>query len=183
MDDAMRSALRVAETALRGAGATVANLRLPPRFGELDACFRIINGWETSIALAAEIRDQGRDFNAFNRSKLDFIASLSIDRYKAALEELRAAQFEMDRLMAPHDILVAPSAPGEALPYSVEVVPDECAKLWSLLQMPAINIPLTIGPDRLPLGLQLIGKRNNDDGLLATARWIDRRLRNSLTAP
>jgi len=33
-------------------------------------------------------------------------------------------------------------------------------------------MPLMHGPDGLPLGVQLVGRRNDDPRLLRTARWV-----------
>ena len=38
--------------------------------------------------------------------------------------------------------------------------------------MPALCLPLMHGPDGLPLGVQLVGRRNDDARLLRTARWM-----------
>jgi Asp-tRNA(Asn)/Glu-tRNA(Gln) amidotransferase A subunit family amidase len=38
--------------------------------------------------------------------------------------------------------------------------------------MPALSLPLMHGPDGLPLGVQLVGRRHDDARLLRTARWL-----------
>ena len=38
--------------------------------------------------------------------------------------------------------------------------------------MPALNLPLMRGGNGLPLGAQLVGRRNGDARLLRTARWL-----------
>ena len=48
--------------------------------------------------------------------------------------------------------------------------------LWTLLGMPALSLPLMQGADGLPLGVQLVGRRNFDARLLRTARWLAGRL-------
>jgi Asp-tRNA(Asn)/Glu-tRNA(Gln) amidotransferase A subunit family amidase len=44
--------------------------------------------------------------------------------------------------------------------------------LWTLLGMPALSLPLLQGENGLPLGVQLVGRRNYDARLLRTARWL-----------
>ena len=39
--------------------------------------------------------------------------------------------------------------------------------------MPALSLPLMHGPDGLPLGVQLVGRRHDDARLLRTARWLE----------
>ena len=38
--------------------------------------------------------------------------------------------------------------------------------------MPAINLPLMQGANGLPIGVQLVGRRDSDARLLRTARWL-----------
>jgi Asp-tRNA(Asn)/Glu-tRNA(Gln) amidotransferase A subunit family amidase len=38
--------------------------------------------------------------------------------------------------------------------------------------MPALNLPLMRGENGLPLGIQLVGARQDDARLLRTARWL-----------
>ena len=44
--------------------------------------------------------------------------------------------------------------------------------LWTLLGMPAVSLPLMRGQNGLPLGVQLVGRRDFDARLLRTARWL-----------
>jgi Asp-tRNA(Asn)/Glu-tRNA(Gln) amidotransferase A subunit family amidase len=44
--------------------------------------------------------------------------------------------------------------------------------MWTLLQLLAVALPLGTGPKGWPLGVQLIGRRNGDERLLAVAQWI-----------
>ena len=47
---------------------------------------------------------------------------------------------------------------------------------WTLLGTPAVTLPLLEGPNGLPIGVQLIGRRGNDARLLRTARWLAARV-------
>ncbi len=42
--------------------------------------------------------------------------------------------------------------------------------------MPAITLPLMQGANGLPLGVQLVAKRDADARLLQTAEWLTRRI-------
>jgi amidase len=44
--------------------------------------------------------------------------------------------------------------------------------IWTALHTPAITLPTHRGPNDLPVGIQLVAQRYDDDRLLATARWI-----------
>jgi Asp-tRNA(Asn)/Glu-tRNA(Gln) amidotransferase A subunit family amidase len=42
------------------------------------------------------------------------------------------------------------------------------------MHVPAVTLPVFKGPNGLPIGAQLVGKRNGDRALFAAARWVHR---------
>jgi len=46
---------------------------------------------------------------------------------------------------------------------------------WTFLGVPAITLPIALGPVGLPLGAQLIGAAQHDERLLAVAEWVEAR--------
>jgi Asp-tRNA(Asn)/Glu-tRNA(Gln) amidotransferase A subunit family amidase len=40
--------------------------------------------------------------------------------------------------------------------------------------VPAVTLPLLAGPNGLPVGVQVVGRRGEDARLLRTARWLAR---------
>ena len=40
------------------------------------------------------------------------------------------------------------------------------------MHVPTIALPAGTGPNGLPVGIQLVGRRFEDDRLLAAARWV-----------
>jgi len=70
------------------------------------------------------------------------------------------------------DAIVTPAAPGTA-PKGLESTGDPAfCTLWTLCGMPALSLPLMQGGNGLPLGVQLVGRRDGDARLLRTARWL-----------
>ncbi len=71
---------------------------------------------------------------------------------------------------------MTPAAPGEA-PAGLDSTGSAAFNvLWSFLGVPAVTLPLLTGANGMPVGVQLIGPRNNDGRLLRTARWLVRNL-------
>ncbi len=70
------------------------------------------------------------------------------------------------------DILVTPAAPGQA-PAGLEWTGDPAFNfLWTSLHVPCVTVPAGTGPDGLPLGIQMVGRRNEDRAALAWAEWV-----------
>ena len=90
---------------------------------------------------------------------------------------LRAAlRAQLLKVMQGYDAIITPPATGEA-PEGLAATgsPAFCA-IWSLLGVPAINIPVALGAKGLPLGLQIVGGYRDDQKMLSVARWCEARL-------
>jgi Asp-tRNA(Asn)/Glu-tRNA(Gln) amidotransferase A subunit family amidase len=102
---------------------------------------------------------------------------------KLSLDEFRAAWREADRMRASandwaggFDAILCLPAPGQA-PKTLNETGDAIFNgLWTLLHMPCLTMPAGEGPDGLPVGIQLVGKRHTDARLLDIGLWVERHL-------
>ena len=102
---------------------------------------------------------------------------------KLTLDEFRAAWREADRMRAAandwaggFDAILTLPGPGQA-PKTLASTGDAIFNgLWTLLQMPCLTMPAGEGPDGLPVGIQLVGKRHADARLLDIGLWVESRL-------
>ncbi len=98
--------------------------------------------------------------------------------YLAALDWREPLYAGLEELFERYDAIVTPAAAGEA-PASLETTGSAAfCTLWSLLGVPAVTLPLLTGTRGLPIGVQLVGRRNDDARLLRTARWLVNSLAN-----
>ncbi|HZT61672.1 MAG TPA: amidase family protein, partial [Burkholderiales bacterium] len=83
----------------------------------------------------------------------------------------------LHELLEGYDVLLAPSASGEA-PLGLGATGDaSMCVIWTTAHVPAVTLPLFTGPAGLPVGAQLVARRNHDRALLEAARWVLRHLR------
>jgi Asp-tRNA(Asn)/Glu-tRNA(Gln) amidotransferase A subunit family amidase len=102
---------------------------------------------------------------------------------KLTLDEFRTAWREADRMRAAardwaggFDAILTLPAPGQA-PKTLASTGDAIFNgLWTLLHMPCLTMPAGQGPDGLPVGIQLVGKRHADARLLDIGLWVESRL-------
>jgi Asp-tRNA(Asn)/Glu-tRNA(Gln) amidotransferase A subunit family amidase len=81
-----------------------------------------------------------------------------------------------DLFMERYDAIITPAAPGSA-PRGLGSTGDPAfCSLWSWCGMPAVSLPLLHDSGGLPMGVQLVGRRNFDARLLRTARWLVEKL-------
>jgi len=93
--------------------------------------------------------------------------------YQRALRCLPDVVDSFDELfMDRYDAILTPAALGTA-PKGLGATGDPvfCTP-WTLFGMPAITLPLLKGENGLPLGVQLVGRREFDARLMRTARWL-----------
>jgi amidase len=102
--------------------------------------------------------------------------ALPLTAYIEAIETAEAFRRNLDDIFTEVDVLLAPSAPGEA-PRGLDSTGDaRFNAIWTLAWTPCVTLPAGNGRSGLPLGIQLIGKRFRDEALLDAAAWVEARL-------
>ena len=92
--------------------------------------------------------------------------------YRAALQLAETCRAALPAVFAAHDVLLAPSAAGEA-PAGLGATGNPLFnRMWTLLHTPVISLPGLTGPQGLPVGVQAVGPLGGDDHLLAVAAWM-----------
>jgi Asp-tRNA(Asn)/Glu-tRNA(Gln) amidotransferase A subunit family amidase len=92
--------------------------------------------------------------------------------YLAALKRIRVFNAGLAEIFNYYDAILTPATAGVA-PKSLETTgnPAFCS-LWTLTGLPAVSLPILEGEGRMPLGVQLVGPRDDDARLLRTANWL-----------
>jgi Asp-tRNA(Asn)/Glu-tRNA(Gln) amidotransferase A subunit family amidase len=135
----------------------------------LDNLHATVMRYELRQELATEFLQHRDQLSPLLKSYLEGPPIARAD-YLAALED--RDRFDIERMFAGADVLLTPAAPGEAVEYGTTGDP-RFNRLATLLGLPAISLPFGRGPKGLPLGVQLIARRNQDDVLLAAARQLE----------
>jgi Asp-tRNA(Asn)/Glu-tRNA(Gln) amidotransferase A subunit family amidase len=110
---------------------------------------------------------------------------LDVNQYQAALNRQRQIAGAMERLfLSGYDAVLDLATGGSALEGLDTVDRPDHSLIWTLCGLPAVSMPVASGPEGLPLGLQLVGRRYNDLLLLELLDWLrDRRLVPARTCP
>jgi amidase len=92
--------------------------------------------------------------------------------YVEAFRRLDQCRALLGSIFEKVDVLLVPCVLGEA-PKGLEFTGDPSMQaIWTALHTPSITLPTHRGPNNLPVGIQLVGQRYEDDHLLAAARWV-----------
>ena len=82
----------------------------------------------------------------------------------------------LDGIFSDVDLLLTPSAAGEAPEGLGSTGDPSFNSIWTLAWTPCVTLPAGTGPKGLPLGIQLVGPRFRDEATIDTAAWVEARL-------
>jgi Asp-tRNA(Asn)/Glu-tRNA(Gln) amidotransferase A subunit family amidase len=171
-----RKNIEQAARSLRAAGARVREWTAPESWAALmQAQHRIM----TKEATQSYARERARFSHLFSPIMQNLMIegdAVTRRQYADARKRRQRALAELEEAWSRFDLLLAPSARGEALSGLSNTGDPIFNRFWTLLGTPCIALPFNSGPFGLPLSVQLIGRRGNDDQLIAWARWVESRL-------
>jgi Asp-tRNA(Asn)/Glu-tRNA(Gln) amidotransferase A subunit family amidase len=158
---------------------------LGDRVEEVDLVSSAAEAWdwhktimEADMAANLEREWQGRDkLSPQLRSLMERGRETKAVDYQRALRGIPGIVNSFDEMfMERYDAILTPSAAGSAPKGLASTADPAFCTLWTLCGMPAISLPLMHDAGGLPIGVQLVGRRNFDARLLRTARWLAARL-------
>ena len=107
-----------------------------------------------------EAISRGIKYSAKDYAEAKDFMSRSYDSYKEVFEDY-------------HGVL-SPSSPGVALKGLKSTGSADFNKVWSYLGTPCISLPLLQGENNLPLGIQVIGEKYDDNRFLGVSSWLEK---------
>jgi len=169
-------AIEAAAKTLARAGAAVKEVGLPTKFAGLVSAQIDILNYESARSLAWEWHFHRDGLSPRLQEILQAGLQCTAQRYEAAQSLAFACRQMLDEVFEDHDVLLAPSAKGEA-PRGLDATGDPLLnRIWTLLHTPCVHVPFERGPNGLPLGAQVIGRIGGDVEMLPVADWIHRHL-------
>ena len=165
--------LRVRVTnALNRAGARVTDRELPDDYANLIDAHPIVMNHESARALGWELEHARDRISPGLLERLQFGLSRTAEQVAEAYAVFERTQQAFPDAMDGLDVLITPSAPGEA-PTGLEWTGDPSFNfVWTSLHVPCVTVPAGLGPNGMPLGIQIVGRRGDDKAVLAWAQWV-----------
>jgi Asp-tRNA(Asn)/Glu-tRNA(Gln) amidotransferase A subunit family amidase len=172
-----KHAVEDAAARLAQAGAQLREVALPEDFAGLRAAAReTINNYERSKSMAAEWASHRDLISAKLRRCIELGMEMPYQDYLAAIRLGESCRARLGAVLEGFDLLLAPCVKGEA-PAGLDSTGDPSFQaIWTILHVPTMSLPTHRGPIGLPVGIQLIGRRHDDQRLFAGARWMWERL-------
>lgn len=159
---------------MQARGAVFDEIVAPPEFSELSRARTVINDYERARALAWEKSEHPAKISAAMTRVIDNGWSISFEAYLQAQRTAEHWRAWLDIHAQGYDALIGAAVNGEAPPGLTTTGDTSFQEIWTVLHVPTITLPLSLGASGMPLGVQLIGKRFHDERLLAVASWVMR---------
>jgi amidase len=168
-----KAAVEEAAAKLGKAGAKVRDAVMPDAFLGLHVVARSSIGFYERAACMASFWDHQREkLSPQMHRYIENGHKIPRDEYVAGLRRLDECRVLLASIFSEFDVLLVPCVPGEA-PKGLAATGDPSMQaIWTALHTPSLTLPTHRGPNNLPVGIQLVGQRYDDDRLLACARWI-----------
>lgn len=175
-DTDARRAFDQAIGAMAPVAAALTDVGLPDGLPDLGVLQKAVMYFEMARALSHERIWHQPSLSEQLRRLLDEGMTITGEQHQANIAQTAMAQFSVETLFEGVDVLMCPSATGEA-PAGTDATGDPVfCRGWTLLGLPCIHLPVTRGTNGLPTGIQLVGRFGDDCRLLAVAEWVQAQL-------
>lgn len=168
-----KTAVEDAAKKLGTAGATVRDIEMPDAFNGLHVIARSTIAFYERAACMAFAWDHHREkLSPQMQRYIENGLKITRDEHVAGMKRVDECRVLLGPVFEKYDLLLVPCVPGEA-PKGLGATGDPSMQaIWTALHTPAMTLPTHRGPNNLPVGIQLVAQRYDDDRLFACARWV-----------
>ena len=157
-------------------GETCEEIELPEIFGQAHDQLQKLASAEMAKGLRRYEQRGGDQLSQSLRDQLASGRAVSATEYMTARDGQEILNAGLDAIFDQYDAILTTSARGQA-PVELKSTGDPVfSVLWTYCGVPAMNLPLLVGADGLPIGVQLVGRKFDDARLARTANWLVREL-------
>jgi len=172
-----RAVLEAAADRLAAAGAMIRETELPRECADGDEIQDTLGSFEGLRNHMPELyRHEALLSAALRDGKIGSGRQLTLDQFRRASRSVEKARAAAREWAAGFDAILTLPAPGQAPRGLANTGSAVFNALWTQLHLPCLTLPAGEGPDGLPVGVQLVGRRHDDTRLLEVGLWVERRL-------
>jgi Asp-tRNA(Asn)/Glu-tRNA(Gln) amidotransferase A subunit family amidase len=149
---------------------SVPEIKLPTLFKKMSELQGRIMWSESARSFSFEQTKHAEQLSQQLRGLIKQGAAISYEQYNADLIVAEQARMSIDQLLSQEiDVIISPSAIGEAPHGHTHTGDPIFCRVWTLMGLPCITLPLFKGPNGMPVGVQLVARRGRDRFLLSVA--------------
>lgn len=162
---------------LKSQGAEILTLDNSAILSELVDCHIQIMSWEVCRNLVLESLQPEKLSDPLKQLMEDGM-SMDRDTYTDALNRTGSIQQWIEQTYPDIDAILTPAAPGIAPLGQDKTGSPHMSRPWQAMGLPVVSLIGIESPEKLPIGLQLVGKYRQDDQLLIAANWVQSQIKN-----
>ena len=160
------------EEVISALGERVTRIEAPENFTGLVDTQRIIHEYEICNHQADVFDNHWDKISDTLKPIIERGRKISKGEYEYALDVMGQTESFLKEFFLDYDAILTPSSTGEA-PLLGEGTGDPVfSTLWTLAGLPCVNLPLMVGSNGLPIGVQVVAGYEEDDRLMRTANWL-----------
>ena len=118
-------------------------------------------------AFLPEYLASGEQLHDDFRAKVENRRGFTAAQMREVLDQVALRRIDFEQAIAGYDALITLSAPGEATPGIQSQGDASFNRMFTALHVPCVSVPGLRGRSGLPIGIQFIQRRYEDDRLLA----------------
>ena len=173
-DPSSQASVQQAADKLGSAGAKIKELRLPNHFAGLEEANHTIMIYEGRRSLGHEFACHEGLLSKNLKVRMSKGLEIPFEVYKQAIDLARSCSREFEQIMTDFDVVLAPSAVGEA-PEGLSSTGDALFnRPWTTIGVPCVTLPNMTGRNGLPVGVQFVSPYATDERLLSICAWAEK---------
>jgi|TARA_B110000881_G_scaffold214302_1_gene226507 Asp-tRNA(Asn)/Glu-tRNA(Gln) amidotransferase A subunit family amidase len=150
----------------------------PSYFKDIHKYHQIIHETDLANNFSVYYKKYKKKLSKYMQKGIENGNKHSAREYAEAIDFMKRSYESYKEVFEDYHGVLSPSSPGVA-PIGLESTGTaEFNKVWSYLGTPCISLPLLEGEKNLPLGVQLIGERYDDQRFLGVANWLEKECNN-----
>jgi Asp-tRNA(Asn)/Glu-tRNA(Gln) amidotransferase A subunit family amidase len=151
---------------------TIDIVDLPTSFAELHEHHRQIMEADLARNFAGEYERGKSELSTVLREMIERGQQVSTSDYENALVKMQDYDVFLEEIFDEYDAILTPATSGPA-PAGIDATGSPVMNtIWTFCGTPAINVPLLQSPEGLPIGVQMVGAKNDDARLFRSTRWL-----------
>ena len=144
----------------------------PSYFKDINKYYQIIHETDLANNFSEYYKKNKKKLSSYMQKAIANGNKYSAKEYAEAIDFIKRSYESYKEVFEDYHGVLSPSSPGVAPKGLKSTGTAEFNKFWSFMGTPCISLPLLQGENNLPLGVQLIGDKYDDQRFLGIARWL-----------
>jgi len=151
---------------------TIFVVNLPAQLDDIYTHHQNIMEADLAQSFAKEYADGKSKLSTVLREMIERGQKVSPREYQSSVAKIKQYSDAVSEIFEEYDAILTPSTSGPA-PVGLTATGSPIFNtIWTFCGNPAINLPILQSPEGLPVGVQIVGEKDDDARLFRSTRWL-----------